>query len=79
MAEAKRAFPELVAYLKENGYSDQDIDKILDGVRQYDQRIGLDTVMESIASGAFDLNAVIEEALKKTGGDSSPAQDPHSA
>ena len=64
MAEAKRQFPELVTWLKENRYSDEDVEKILERVRQYDQRIGLDTVMESIASGAFDLNAA--DPMSKT-------------
>lgn len=76
MAEAKRQFPELVAWLKENRYSDAEIDRILEGVRHYDERVGLDSVMESIAAGAFDLNAVIEEALKKTGGDAGSATPP---
>jgi hypothetical protein len=65
MADASRPYPELVAWLEENGYSEPEIAQVLDGVRRYEERIGLDTVMESIAAGTFDLNAIIEETLKK--------------
>lgn len=73
MSEQHRRYPELVDWLQGNGYSEPDIQAILKRVEAYEKKIGLDAVMASIADGSFDLDAVISEALKKTGGDESAA------
>lgn len=65
MPAKPRRYPELVEWLQENGFSEPEIDAILQRVEVYEQRIGLDAVMASIADGSFDLNGVIAEALKK--------------
>ena len=71
MPDKTRRYPELVEWLQESGFSEPEIEAILDQVEVYERRIGLDAVMASIADGSFDLDGVIAEALKKTGADSS--------
>jgi hypothetical protein len=66
MADENAVYAEVVAYLKAHGHSQEEIDQILQRVRQYEERIGLDLVMQSIAEGRFDLSALIDEAMKKT-------------
>ena len=65
--ESTERYADLVAWLKESGYTEPDIALIIGQVEQYEQRMGLDSVMDSLADGNFDLNAIIEEALKKSG------------
>jgi hypothetical protein len=62
MAE-KQEYPELVEYLRTEGYSPADIEKILVRVRQYEIETQHDSVMDSIGAGTFDLATLIKEAL----------------
>ncbi len=57
-------YAELVALLKEEGYNEEQIDKILEKVRVYEHKMGIDSVMDSLANGTFDLDQVIQDALK---------------
>ena len=54
----------LIAWLDQQGHSPEEIDKILERVRQYDREMNVDSVMESIANGSLNLQAIIDEALK---------------
>jgi hypothetical protein len=56
-------YAELVEYLRTEGHTDQEIDKILVRVRQYEFETQHDSVMDSIGAGTFDLAAIIKEAL----------------
>ena len=53
----------LIDWLKQKGHSAEEIDKILAKVKQYDRETNVDSVMDSIAGGSFDLQSIIDEAL----------------
>ena len=53
----------LVDWLKQKGHSAEEIEKIIAKVQQYDKETNVDAVMDSIAGGSFDLQAIIDEAL----------------
>lgn len=55
---------ELAGLLAEKGHSPKEVEKIIARVRKYETEMQLDSVMDSIDSGRFDLAAIIEEALK---------------
>ncbi len=55
----------LVAWLQQKGHSPEEIDKILERLSQYDREMNVDSVMDSIAHGSFDLQSIIDEALGK--------------
>ena len=58
-----RAFQRFVEWLKQKGHSAEEIVKILAKVKQYDREMNVDSVMDSIAGGSFNLQAIIDEAL----------------
>ncbi len=66
MAE-NQEYEELIAYLRNEGHSEADIDKIMVRVRQYEFETRHDSVMDSIGAGTFDLAAIIKEALAENG------------
>jgi hypothetical protein len=68
MAE-NHEYEELIAYLRNEGHSEVDIDKIMVRVRQYEFETQHDSVMDSIGAGSFDLAAIIKEALAENGQD----------
>lgn len=55
---------ELAGLLAEKGHTPEEIQKIVARVQKYDSELRLDSVMDSIAGGRFDLSAMIAEALK---------------
>jgi hypothetical protein len=56
-------YQELIAYLRSEGHTDGEIEKILVRVRKYEFETLHDSVMDSIGGGTFDLAALIKEAL----------------
>jgi hypothetical protein len=62
MAE-NQEYEELIAYLRNEGHSEVEIDKIMVRVRQYEFETQHDSVMDSIGAGTFDLATIIKEAL----------------
>ncbi len=62
MSETSHA--QLIAWLQDQGHSKEEIDKILAKVAEYDERTAHESVFDSIESGAFDLAAIIKEALE---------------
>ena len=63
--ERKDDYHELTELLQAQGYSVEEIGKILERVRRYEQETQLDSLMDSIGSGSLSLKGLIEEALKK--------------
>ncbi len=61
--EARHA--QLVAWLEEQGHNAEAIAKILDKVAEYDDRMAHESVFDSIDTGKFNLQAIIDEALGK--------------
>lgn len=62
MAESQE-YAELTEYLRDEGHTDAEIEKILARVRQYDVETQQDSIMDSIGNGTLDLAALIKEAL----------------
>lgn len=58
-------YPELRDYLRGQSYSDVEIDHIIAEVRDYEAETRVDSIMDSIDSGHLDIQALIDEALKK--------------
>ncbi|MHC2068717.1 hypothetical protein ACYFX5_14720 [Bremerella sp. T1] len=58
-------YQELRDYLRGENYSDIEIDHIIAQVEEYDAGTRVDSIMDSINSGDLDIQAVIDEALKK--------------
>ena len=54
---------QLVAWLQDQGHGEQEIEKILAKVAEYDRQTVHESVFDSIESGAFDLSTIIAEAL----------------
>ena len=58
---------QLTEYLRAKGHTGEDIEKILVLVERYENQVQRDSLMESIDSGSFDLEAIIAEAMDKEG------------
>jgi hypothetical protein len=56
---------ELAEMLAEKGYSQPDIEKIIQQIGRRESETQVDSIMDSIDSGSFDLAAIIAEALKE--------------
>ena len=54
---------ELVAWLREEKYSDEQIEKILVKVAAYDAQTLHESVFDSIDRGDFNIASIIQEAL----------------
>ena len=55
---------DLKEMLAEKGHTDQEIQKIMSRVKDYEGQMQLESIMASIDAGSFDLSAIIAEALK---------------
>ena len=58
-------YEELTDYLRAEGHSDVEIEKILVRVRQYELETQHDSIMDSIGNGTLNLSALIKEALEQ--------------
>jgi hypothetical protein len=58
-----REYEELKEYLRGEGQSEFQIEKIIDRVRKYEVETQHDSIMDSIGNGTLDLAALIKEAL----------------
>ncbi len=56
---------ELTELLGGKGHSSNEIQRIIARVRQYEVETQIDSVMDSIDAGRFDLAAIIAEALRE--------------
>ena len=55
---------ELADLLADKGHNAKEIQKIIARMRQYEVEMQVDSVMDSIDAGRFDLAAIIAEALR---------------
>lgn len=62
------ARPEISQWLSEKGYSELQIEKILRRLDRYDEQIKRESFFDDLASGAFDMSAIIKAALEETDG-----------
>jgi hypothetical protein len=67
MADDTFDFAEIIAWLKEDGYSEDEVRKIIEFVRKHDELTKTDSIMDSMAAGNFNLTAIIQEALGDRG------------
>ena len=56
---------ELADMLSEKGHNSKEIQKIIARMRRYESEMQVDSVMDSIDAGRFDLAAIIAEALRQ--------------
>ncbi len=56
---------EVVKWLEQRGHTQEEIDKIQAKLTAYDQKVVRDALFDATASGAFDINAIIQDALKR--------------
>ncbi len=54
----------LIEWLEERGMSEEEIQRVLTKVREYDEKTMHDSVMESIGSGRMTLDGLIKDALE---------------
>lgn len=54
---------QLIAWLENQGHTEEEIEKILAKVDQYDAKTVQESIFDSIESGAFNIQAIIDEAL----------------
>ncbi|RCS52820.1 hypothetical protein DTL42_08270 [Bremerella cremea] len=57
-------YRELADYLHSQNFSEDEIGRIIARVQEYDVDTRVDSIMDSVASGEMNLQAVIDEALK---------------
>ena len=53
----------LIDWLQERGHTPEEIKKILAQVEQYQKKMQVDSVMDSIGAGSLNLDTLIKEAL----------------
>ncbi len=56
---------QLIAWLENQGHTEQEIETILAELAQYDAQTVHESIFDSIDSGDFDIHRVIENALKE--------------
>jgi hypothetical protein len=64
MAESKDN-PAIVDWLRQRGYSEVEIGKILKHLEEHDQQTVSDAVFDSIGRGSMTLDDIIKRALAK--------------
>ena len=69
MTDQSNRYAGVSEWLRGRGHSDEEVDKILERIRRYEEQIQTDSVMDSIAAGSFDIAKIIDEALGRTGAD----------
>lgn len=57
-------YRELADYLHSQNFSEEEIDRIISRVQEYDVDTRVDSIMDSVASGEMNLQALIDEALQ---------------
>ena len=60
---------ELIVYLKEEGYNQAEIDKVLAKLRDYDSSVFRQSVFDAIETDSFDLRSIVDEAMGKESSD----------
>lgn len=63
MPEDSERFAELIEWLRDQDYTEAQVAKILERIKQYDDGTKFVSEMDSIERGDFQIAAIIEEAL----------------
>ncbi|PQO47552.1 hypothetical protein [Blastopirellula marina] len=56
-------YPELTEYLRSRGHADEEIALILAELHKKDEGVMIDSIMDSIDLGDFDIDEIIKAAL----------------
>ena len=56
---------EVIKWLELRGHTQEEIAKIQAKLTAYDEKVVRDALFDATASGAFDINSVIKDALKR--------------
>lgn len=56
---------EVVKWLEQRGHTQEEIAKIQAKLTAYDEKVVRDALFDATASGSFDINSVIKDALKR--------------
>ena len=62
--EKEEEYSVLIEWLQEKGHSFEEIEKIMERVRKYENEMRMDSVMDSIGAGRLNLDTLIKEALE---------------
>ncbi|PHS13761.1 MAG: hypothetical protein COA78_06640 [Blastopirellula sp.] len=60
----KQDLPELTEFLRAQGHTTEEIERIINKIHEHDLGSMIDSIMDSIDSGEFDIQKIIREALK---------------
>ena len=63
MNKSDPQYQEVVDWLQTQGHSNEEIEKILAKLSEYDEQTAHESVFDSINSGKFDIASIIDEAL----------------
>ncbi len=61
---AEQEHPEIADFLRERGYSDEYIAKILAHLDQFDSKVKRESFFDAMATGELDLDSLVKDALK---------------
>ncbi|MEM9353565.1 MAG: hypothetical protein AAGA92_11175 [Planctomycetota bacterium] len=54
---------DLVRWLREQGHGEAEVERIMEKVKEYDEKTVRESVFDSLESGSFDIAKIIDEAL----------------
>ena len=61
---AKESFTdEIKNWLADRGHTAEEVDKIMRRLEQFDETIVRDSIFDSMETGGFDMEAIIQQAL----------------
>ena len=63
MSDSDPRHQEVIDWLKEQGHTPEQIDKILVKLQEYDDQTMHESLFDSISNGQFDISSIIQEAL----------------
>ncbi|REJ68894.1 MAG: hypothetical protein DWQ31_06820 [Planctomycetota bacterium] len=61
--ESDDQYGPLIEWLRAKAHTDEEIEKILSKVRDYESRTQMDSVMDAIGDGSLDIEALVKDAL----------------
>jgi len=64
MSDSDQSDETLAAYLRLRGYSDDDVQKIVQQLAEHDSDTARQSVFDSIEAGTFNLDLIIAQALQ---------------
>jgi len=63
-SEFEKENPEIVSYLQDQGFSPDEVVKIVAKLQSYDDQMRHGSIFDSLEDGSFSLDKIIKEALE---------------